>query len=64
MEKNDVKSHPLLESWSKFIEALNAYKPNDRSEIDRRFAIAITEAEKLAAYLEVYLSVYLERSEE
>ena len=34
---------------------LKKNKPGDRSEVDRRFAIAITETEKLRAYLEVFL---------
>lgn len=33
---------------------MRAKKPNDRSEVDRRCAIAITELEKLVAYWYFY----------
>lgn len=32
------------------LESLKAEKPNDRSDADRRYAIAITELEKAIAY--------------
>jgi DNA-directed RNA polymerase subunit RPC12/RpoP len=38
------------------VVGLKDLKPNDRSEIDRRFAICITEAEKLNAYFEWYIA--------
>jgi hypothetical protein len=34
--------------------ALRLAKPNDRSDVDRCYAVAITELEKLRAYLLVY----------
>lgn len=39
------------------LEQMQAEKPMDRSEMDRRFAIAITDLEKLIAYAAVYMSV-------
>ena len=36
--------------------SLREMKPNDRSELDRRFAICMTELEKLIAYFEWYIS--------
>ena len=44
----------LLDRLDDLLDALKEQKPNDRSEIDRRFAIAITEAEKLKAYIALY----------
>ena len=44
---NDSKALELLRAS---IEAMREQKPNDRSELDRRYAVAITEAEKLLAY--------------
>ena len=37
------------------LEEVRAKKPNDRSEVDRRYAILITELEKLVAYSEYWL---------
>lgn len=34
---------------------LKVSKPNDRSEKDRRFAIVITDLEKVKAYFQVYI---------
>jgi hypothetical protein len=38
------------------LEALKDSKPNDRSKDDRRFAITITEMEKVIAYYSYYLA--------
>lgn len=38
------------------VVGLKDLKPNDRSEVDRRFAICITDAEKLNAYFEWYIA--------
>ncbi len=37
------------------VKHLRGFKSENRSELDRRFAIAITEAEKLDAYIYVYI---------
>jgi adenylate cyclase class IV len=37
------------------LEALRAQKPNDRSEADRYYAVAITDLEKLIAVFRVYI---------
>jgi len=42
----------LLESA---LEALQKAKPNDRSEKNRRFAVSITELEKVIAYFKVFI---------
>jgi len=56
------KLHPVSVAMGELIQTLKDFKPEDRSEIDRRFAIAITDAEKLAGYVITYLGVYLERT--
>lgn len=45
----------LLGELVSFLDDLKASKPNDRSELDRRFAILITDVEKCIAYLTTYL---------
>lgn len=42
----------LLMTHEKMLDA----KPKDRSDLDRKFAIAITDLEKLIAFATVYLS--------
>lgn len=37
------------------LNSLRLHKPNDRSELDRRFAVTITEMEKVAAYFKTYV---------
>lgn len=38
------------------LNSLKLHKPNDRSELDRRFAVMITDMEKVIAYCAVYTS--------
>jgi hypothetical protein len=38
------------------LETLKAEKPNDRSELDRRHAIVITEIEKVIAYYDQFIA--------
>ena len=52
-DKDDEPSP--LQRAEDLIASLKADKPNDRTETDRRFAIAITEAEKLMAYIVYFL---------
>lgn len=52
MEKGLTKEHSLL---VEALEELREAKPNDRSDKDRRYAILITELEKLIAYYYVYV---------
>lgn len=33
---------------------LKSYKPNDRSDMDRCYAVTITEMEKIIAYFQMY----------
>jgi len=45
----------LFDELCVLIEHIKEEKPDDRSEIDRRFAIIITDLEKVHAYFSVYL---------
>lgn len=44
-----------LEAAQKLIAELTASKPDDRSNLSRRVRVAITEAEKLYAWIETWL---------
>jgi len=44
-----------LEALKAALELLKAGKPNDRSEKDRRYAVAITELEKTLAYFHTFV---------
>ena len=45
----------LFDELGLVLEHIKAEKPNDRSEIDRRFAIVITDLEKVRAYFYGYI---------
>jgi len=45
----------LIATIEQALTTLKQDKPNDRSEVDRRFAIAITDLEKVLAYVKVYI---------
>ena len=49
---NESEQLQLLE---KALESLRNAKPEDRSEIARRYAVTITELEKVVAYFKVYV---------
>lgn len=40
---------------NELIELFRDNKPNDRSEKDRKFAIVLTDLEKISAYVKTYL---------
>ena len=48
-------SQILLNELVSFLDDLKASKPADHSELDRRYAILITDIEKCIAYLSTYL---------
>lgn len=54
IKKGQVVS--ILWLMNELIDEISAIKPNDRSERDRKFAIVITEAEKLRAIAKEFLS--------
>ena len=45
----------FIEELEKALEQLEEDKPNDRSEVDRKYAIAKTDLEKLIAFCNYYL---------
>ncbi len=55
--KRDARSENSL---ALSLKILREAKPNDRSEKDRRYAVAITELEKVYAYFNTYVISGLE----
>jgi hypothetical protein len=55
MEYNDVPGSPAFDLLESALESLQSEKPNDRSEVDRRYAIIITDLEKVLAYYKTYI---------
>lgn len=47
---SDTKAELIQKKISKLIDDLKELKPNDRSDLDRKIAICITDAEKMEAY--------------
>ena len=45
----------MLKIFQNTMENLRMAKPNERSEIARRYAVTITEFEKVIAYFKVYV---------
>jgi len=48
-------SEILLSELTSFLGDLKSSKPNDRSELDRRFQILITDIERAIAWLATYI---------
>lgn len=44
----------VLEALKLTYEAVKAAKPNDRSDVDRAYAVTLTDLEKVIAYFQVY----------
>lgn len=58
LDSRDEKMPPIKSPQSLMNDTLNSlriHKPNDRGELDRRFAVTITEMEKVAAYFKTYV---------
>lgn len=45
----------VAEALKGVLATLRAAKPEDRSELDRRYAVTITELEKVFAYFNTYI---------
>ena len=45
----------LLDELISFLDDFKASKPNDRSELDRRYAVLITDVERAVAWLSTYI---------
>jgi hypothetical protein len=55
-EKTDtLTKHDVLSAFKTALSTLRAVKPEDRSGIDRRYAVTITELEKVFAYFFTYI---------
>ena len=52
---NTLTPRDVLSSLKGALSTLRAVKPEDRSGIDRRYAIVITELEKVFAYFYTYI---------
>ena len=53
----------VLLAMGQLLTALSLCKPNDRSGLDRVFAIALTDAEKLYAYFHMFATRELNTAE-
>ena len=60
---NDEITTELAKDMGSLHVHLTLYKPNDRSDLDRRFAVAMTEFEKLRAYIVMYIINPLDKNE-
>lgn len=47
--------HDVIEKLQDALNALRKAKPDDRSEVARRYAVTITEMEKVIAYYSTYI---------
>lgn len=60
MENNltsTLTSTDVLSAFKTALSTLRAVKPEDRSGLDRRYAVTITELEKVFAYYYTYIYV-------
>ncbi len=48
-------SQILLDELVSFLDDLKASKPNDHTELDRRYAVLITDIERAIAWLTTYI---------
>ena len=57
MESSHIKKQQeaILISLESSLRTIRHNRPNDRSELDRRWAIAITDFEKVIAYFKTYI---------
>ena len=56
MESNStLTKEDVLSSLKTTLSTLRAVKPEDRSGLDRRYAVTITELEKVFAYFHTYI---------
>lgn len=52
---NTLNKEDVLSSFKTTLSTLRAVKPEDRSGFDRRYAVTITELEKVFAYFYTYI---------
>jgi len=51
----DESMHIVMSKLQEALETLRSAKPDDRSEIARRYAVTITEMEKVIAYYATFI---------
>jgi hypothetical protein len=49
------KEEEMRQALAEFERQLKANKPNDRSELDRKYAVLLTDVEKLKAYFMLFI---------
>ncbi len=50
-----MNDQEVLKKLWEALDALKANKPNDRSELDRRYAVAITDQERVIAWFAAFI---------
>ncbi len=54
-QKKQLDRQGLFRFMERCLAEIKADRPNDRSEIDRRYAVTITDFEKVMAYFKTYI---------
>lgn len=60
-EENRQAARSVMKHLEDVLGEMRASKPDQRSELARRYAVTITELEKTVAYFQVFVLGYLER---
>ena len=55
VKEDDMNPNELILKFEELLQALKKAKPEERSELARRFSVTITEFEKVYAYYEKYI---------
>lgn len=55
--------HPLQQAFSNLLDEIQRHKPNDRSSLDRSYAVLLTMLEQALAYLMWYIVSVEEKDE-
>ena len=50
-----IKKSAIINDFEDILRKLKSLKSNDRTEMDRKIAICITEVEKVYSYFQVYI---------
>jgi hypothetical protein len=53
-----MENDPIKKAIQELLQMLKENKPDDRSELDRRHAIILTDLEKIMAYYDYYIVRY------
>lgn len=60
MDEKPKSAEWLSDELATLLQDFRAAKPQERSELARRYAVAITELEKVYAYVREYIVSYIE----